>query len=248
MLTSFVAEPLLTGFGAGGYMLVGGPDDDTVLLDFFVVGARPRRRPRRPRPARARRRLLRGRQPDVQHRRRVGRRVRQPVGDLRGVAALRHRAARRPRRAGGGAGARRRPAERPAGLRLPHPRADRGRHGGVAGAVHAVRRPAGRRRPARRPAARRRARATRGGGRGAVLHGRRGRRRGRVGARAGRHADRRGPRALRDGGARAGARRLPRTPGAHEPAPERRWRAARLRARAARRAPTGGRRSARSSR
>src|SRR6185436_14472971 len=36
MLTSFVAEPLLTGFGAGGYMLVGGPDDDTVLLDFFV--------------------------------------------------------------------------------------------------------------------------------------------------------------------------------------------------------------------
>jgi gamma-glutamyltranspeptidase / glutathione hydrolase len=36
MLTSFVAEPLLTGFGAGGYMLVGGPDEDTVLLDFFV--------------------------------------------------------------------------------------------------------------------------------------------------------------------------------------------------------------------
>ena len=36
MLTSFVAEPLLTGFGAGGYMLVGEPDDDTVLLDFFV--------------------------------------------------------------------------------------------------------------------------------------------------------------------------------------------------------------------
>jgi gamma-glutamyltranspeptidase/glutathione hydrolase len=37
MLTSFVAEPLLTGFGAGGYMLVVPPDGEPVLLDFFVV-------------------------------------------------------------------------------------------------------------------------------------------------------------------------------------------------------------------
>jgi gamma-glutamyltranspeptidase/glutathione hydrolase len=36
MLTSFVAEPLLTGFGAGGYMLVVAPDREPVLLDFFV--------------------------------------------------------------------------------------------------------------------------------------------------------------------------------------------------------------------
>jgi gamma-glutamyltranspeptidase/glutathione hydrolase len=36
MLTSFVTEPLLTGLGAGGYMLVVAPGRDPVLLDFFV--------------------------------------------------------------------------------------------------------------------------------------------------------------------------------------------------------------------
>jgi gamma-glutamyltranspeptidase/glutathione hydrolase len=36
MLTSFVAEPLLTGLGAGGYMLVAGPTIEAALLDFFV--------------------------------------------------------------------------------------------------------------------------------------------------------------------------------------------------------------------
>ena len=36
MLTSFVAEPLLTGLGAGGYMMVAGGDQPPVLLDFFV--------------------------------------------------------------------------------------------------------------------------------------------------------------------------------------------------------------------
>ena len=36
MLASFVAEPMLTGLGAGGYMLVVPPDEDPVLLDFFV--------------------------------------------------------------------------------------------------------------------------------------------------------------------------------------------------------------------
>lgn len=36
MLTSFVAEPLLTGLGAGGYMLVSPPEGEPVLLDFFV--------------------------------------------------------------------------------------------------------------------------------------------------------------------------------------------------------------------
>jgi gamma-glutamyltranspeptidase/glutathione hydrolase len=36
MLVSFVAEPLLTGLGAGGYMLVVAPEHAPVLLDFFV--------------------------------------------------------------------------------------------------------------------------------------------------------------------------------------------------------------------
>jgi len=37
MLTSWVAEPLLTGPGAGGYMLVAGGGEQPVLLDFFVA-------------------------------------------------------------------------------------------------------------------------------------------------------------------------------------------------------------------
>ena len=36
MLASFVAEPLLTGLGAGGYMLVVPPGGEPLLLDFFV--------------------------------------------------------------------------------------------------------------------------------------------------------------------------------------------------------------------
>jgi gamma-glutamyltranspeptidase / glutathione hydrolase len=48
MLASFACEPLLTGLGAGGYMLVVTPDSDPVLLDFFVEapgrGADPGRR------------------------------------------------------------------------------------------------------------------------------------------------------------------------------------------------------------
>lgn len=36
MLASWVAEPLLTGPGAGGYLLVAGAGTDPVLLDFFV--------------------------------------------------------------------------------------------------------------------------------------------------------------------------------------------------------------------
>jgi gamma-glutamyltranspeptidase/glutathione hydrolase len=36
MLASFATEPLLTGFGAGGYMLVAAPGQTAVLLDFFV--------------------------------------------------------------------------------------------------------------------------------------------------------------------------------------------------------------------
>ncbi|MCW3038955.1 MAG: gamma-glutamyltransferase [Solirubrobacterales bacterium] len=37
MLTSFTAEPLLTGLGAGGYLMAAGFDADPVLLDFFVA-------------------------------------------------------------------------------------------------------------------------------------------------------------------------------------------------------------------
>ncbi len=36
MLASFAAEPLLTGLGAGGYMLVAGAGREPTLLDFFV--------------------------------------------------------------------------------------------------------------------------------------------------------------------------------------------------------------------
>lgn len=36
MLTSFVTESLLTGLGAGGYMLVAGAGNEPMLLDFFV--------------------------------------------------------------------------------------------------------------------------------------------------------------------------------------------------------------------
>jgi len=36
MLMSFAAEPLLTGLGAGGHMLIAGPGEQPVLLDFFV--------------------------------------------------------------------------------------------------------------------------------------------------------------------------------------------------------------------
>ena len=37
MAASFVAEPQLTGLGAGGYMLVAEPGEEPALLDFFVA-------------------------------------------------------------------------------------------------------------------------------------------------------------------------------------------------------------------
>ncbi len=39
MLASFACEPLLTGLGAGGYMLISQPGREPVLLDFFVEAA-----------------------------------------------------------------------------------------------------------------------------------------------------------------------------------------------------------------
>jgi gamma-glutamyltranspeptidase / glutathione hydrolase len=43
MLMSFAAEPLLTGLGAGGHMLVAGGGEEPVLLDFFVQAPARRR-------------------------------------------------------------------------------------------------------------------------------------------------------------------------------------------------------------
>jgi gamma-glutamyltranspeptidase/glutathione hydrolase len=43
MLTSFAAEQLLTGLGAGGYMLVAGGGEQPTLLDFFVEAPANRR-------------------------------------------------------------------------------------------------------------------------------------------------------------------------------------------------------------
>ncbi|HET6551156.1 MAG TPA: gamma-glutamyltransferase, partial [Solirubrobacter sp.] len=37
LMTSFIAEPLLTGLGAGGYLLVAPPGGEPVLLDFMVA-------------------------------------------------------------------------------------------------------------------------------------------------------------------------------------------------------------------
>src|SRR3954452_17480327 len=37
MLHSWVAEPVLTGPGAGGYLLVAGAGEEPTLLDFFVA-------------------------------------------------------------------------------------------------------------------------------------------------------------------------------------------------------------------
>src|SRR3954466_4384993 len=39
MMTAFAAEPWLTSLGAGGYMRVGSPEGEDVLLDFFVSAA-----------------------------------------------------------------------------------------------------------------------------------------------------------------------------------------------------------------
>ena len=76
MLTSWVAEPLLTGPGAGGYMLVAGAGEEPTLLDFFVAA------PGRGADAGAARGAacrstcrLRRRDPGLQRRRRVVRRA-----------------------------------------------------------------------------------------------------------------------------------------------------------------------------
>ena len=91
MLTSFVAEPLLTGLGAGGHLMVAGGDAGLALLDFFVAapaapsGGSPGAGVRRVAPDR---RVLRGRRPGVPRRTRLVRGVRHTRRRLRGRSPL----------------------------------------------------------------------------------------------------------------------------------------------------------------
>ena len=150
MFASFVAEPMLTGLGAGGYMLVAPPGEEPVLLDFFVEApGRGLARGRDARAAARRRRRLRRRGPGVQHRRRGGGHVRHRRRAPRPRPSASAAAARRARRAGGGARARRRRRQRAAGVPVRDPRADHRGDAGGARALHAG-----------RPAAARRARST----------------------------------------------------------------------------------------
>ena len=68
LMTSFMAEPLLTGLGAGGYMLVAPPGGEPVLLDFLVEAAAAAHGERAA-AGRGRDRLRR-RRPGLPHRRR----------------------------------------------------------------------------------------------------------------------------------------------------------------------------------
>ena len=183
VLASWVAEPLLTGPGAGGYLLVAGAGEEPTLLDFFVEAPG-----RGADPLRARRPAGRARCPSATPCRSS---TAAPsscgtYGMTAGLAAALERwgsldvaALAAPAAAHGPRGRR---AQRRAGLRLRDPRAD------------PRARPRSRARPSR-PTAARCARATvfrspelaetieRFGadGRGAVLHGRPRRRRGRLG-------------------------------------------------------------------
>ena len=170
MAVSFACEPLLTGLGAGGYMLVVAPDGSQTLLDFFVEAPGRGIDPAAHGELDADRRVVRRRDPGVQHRRGVGRDLRRPRRAVRGRRPLRQRAPGRPRGARRAAGARRRRAEPGAGVRDRDPRGDRHRDprepravcaGGPGAAGRGADPPAG---------ARRRPGAARRGGLGAVLH------------------------------------------------------------------------------
>ena len=129
LMTSFMTEPLLTGLGAGGYMLVAPPGGEPVLLDFMVE--------RRPGAAGERAPLDAvvidfGDAVQVFH---IGavlvRRLRRAGGDRGGGRALRERAADRAGRARDRRRARRRRGQRHAGAAVGHARPDRVRHAGV---------------------------------------------------------------------------------------------------------------------
>ena len=190
MCTSFVTEPLLTGLGAGGYMLVAAPGQDDILLDFFV-----------PAPSEGERAPL---VPvdvsfgDAVQVFNIGASSCGAYGTPAGIWAAAERYGSMPLAraggAGGRAGARGRRRQRPAGVPVRHPLADHGAHARVARAVPARRAAAARgralrdcrRSPTRWSAWPPRARA--------VLHRRRGAGGRGVGGRARRDADARGPR------------------------------------------------------
>ena len=101
MLTSFVAEPLLTGLGAGGYMMVAGAGVGAGAAGLLRGGPRAGRR-RLGGGAHGDRRLLRGCRAGLPHRAGLLRDLRDAGGGLRGGGALGHacrsRSSRRPRR------------------------------------------------------------------------------------------------------------------------------------------------------
>ena len=242
---SFVAEPQLTGLGAGGYMLVAEPGARAGAAGLL------RRRARRRAPTRRRaRRSSPPRCPSatpsqVFH---VGAASCGVYGTPAGICEAHRRYATLPLAdlvaPAAGARARGRRGQRPAGLHLRPARAD---HRDDAGGAREVldrrpRRARGRR--ARRPRARRRRSS------GSAPRARRRSTRGDIGAaacarvaRARRHADGGGPRGLRGDRARADPRRLPRPRRLHQPAAVGRRDPDRLRARAAR--PRARRRRAR---
>ena len=171
MFMSFVCEPMLTGLGAGGYMLVAPPDADPVLLDFFVEA-----------PGRG---LPPGTEPaplrsvdvdfgDAVQAFNIGASAAGTYGAVAGTAAAAERFGRLPLDAlvapAGARRARRRRGQRAAGVPVRDPRADQRGDGGVARAADARGRAAAGRRGPPRPGARRRARAARRRGAGAVLH------------------------------------------------------------------------------
>src|SRR5919199_553606 len=112
VLTSFVAEPLLTGLGSGGYLLVVPPGGPAVLLDFFVEAPR----------------------------RGVVRHVRYARRARRGRRAVRPRPAGRAHRPGRPAGPRRRAGHAHAGLPLRAARRDQRPDAGRPGPLPARRR------------------------------------------------------------------------------------------------------------
>ena len=219
VLMSFVAESLLTGPGAGGFMLVHAGEGEDHLLDFFVSapghgldGRTPADLDPGGRP------LLRGRRPGVQRRALLLRGLRHHGRPGRGAVALRHHAALRSHRGpgrrrapGGGGRAHAGPAVQGAG-------ADRALHTRVRGDL----RPRGQHPPCGRhdPASRagRPAGPPRRRGPGLPLRGRARRPHHGLGARARRAADVRGPAPLPGGGAQPGAGELPRPRGAHQSA------------------------------
>ena len=199
MFASFAAEPLLTGLGAGGYMLVAPPGEPPVALDFFVAAPGLGRGAGEPHAPLREVDVDFG---DAVQRFNVGAAAAGAYGTVAGPPSAAERYGRLPlaELVAPAVALARRGVEvnasqaflfkilRPITESTPEARAH----------VHARRAAAGRGRRAPRPRPGGRARAARRRGSGAVLHRRRGRRRVRLGGRARRPADAGGPRRVRD--------------------------------------------------